>query len=331
MADVARLAGVSHMTVSRVINNHPAVTESTREKVRAAMVELDYRPNLAARALVTGRTRTVGVVSSDTRLYGPASTLVSIELAARDIGYFVQLETLRRLDTSSITESIMRLRDRQVEGIVVMAPTEETAVALKSMGSGDVDTPMVAVQGPRSSSVSCVAIDQYAGAVEAVSHLLSLGHKTVWHIAGPDDWLEAQARRRGWHDTLVDADRPMPLVPVGDWSAHSGYQITQSIIQQQRVTAMFVGNDQMALGALRALHESGRRVPEDVSVVGFDDIPEAAYFTPPLTTVRQPFDEVGRRSHELLLDQIVAGRPTVRTTMVEPEMMVRSSTTPPRS
>jgi DNA-binding LacI/PurR family transcriptional regulator len=278
---------------------------------------------------VTGRTRTLGVVCSDTRLYGPASTLVSVELAARDVGYFVQLETLRRLDSTSITDSVGRLRDRQVEGIVVMAPTDETARALESMGSEFVDTPMVAVQGPTSSSVPCVAIDQYAGAAEVVAHLLALGHETVWHIAGPDDWLEAQARRRGWRETLVDAGCRVPPVAAGDWSARSGYRVARAIIEQHSVTAMFVGNDQMALGALWALHESGRRVPEDVSLVGFDDIPEAAYFTPPLTTVRQPFDEVGRRAHELLLEQIVDEAAGVRTAMASPELRARASTAPP--
>jgi DNA-binding LacI/PurR family transcriptional regulator len=323
MADVAKLAGVSLQTVSRVINDSPHVRSDTRDRVLDAMRKLEYRPNSMARALVTGRSRTLGVVSFDTTLYGPASTLFGIERAAHDAGYFISIVSLKSLDRASVTSAVGRLRNQGVDGIVVIAPQESAAQTLLTLPP---DVPIVAAEAGPAESVPLVEVDQVAGARLATAHLLELGHRTVWHVSGPQDWLEAQDRVTGWRSTLEEAGTAAPPVLVGDWSARSGHELGQRLAATEGLTAVFVANDQMALGVLRALHEAGRRVPSEISVVGFDDIPEASYFMPPLTTVRQDFGEIGRRSLHLLLEQIERGdRAAVRET-VAPDLIVRAST-----
>jgi DNA-binding LacI/PurR family transcriptional regulator len=327
MADVADLAGVSHQTVSRVINGSPQVRPATRDRVVAAMRELDYRPNLAARALVTGRSRTLGVVSFDTTLYGPASTLFGIERAAHEARYFITVASLAALDRASVLNAVERLRAQGVEGILVIAPQESAARAIADIPK---DVPLVAVEGGHPDAAPLVAIDQFAGAVAATRHLLELGHATVAHVGGPGDWLEAQQRADGWRSVLEAAGAPVAAPYAGDWSPRSGYEIGRRLAGDEDVTAVFVANDQMALGVLRALHEAGHSVPERMSVVGFDDIPEAQYFTPPLTTVRQDFIEMGRDSLRMLLELVESGeRPQAAHRTVEPELIVRSSTAAP--
>jgi DNA-binding LacI/PurR family transcriptional regulator len=323
MYDVAKLAGVSHQTVSRVINGSDKVRAETRERVLAAMRMLDYRPNPVARALVTGRSKTIGVVSFDTTLYGPASTLFGIERAAHEEGYFTSIVSLKSLDRPSVLTAVERLRSQAVDGILVIAPQ---VTAAHAVGHVPQDVAVVAVEAGPDDEVPVVAVDQFAGAAAATRHLLELGHRTVWHIAGPSDWQESRQRIAGWRHAL-EAARAEPRTPlVGDWSARAGYELGQRLMAEPGVTAVFVANDQMALGLLRVLHETGREVPRDVSIVGFDDIPEAAYFTPPLTTVRQDFMEMGRRSLHLLLSEIGNGtRSTTRDT-VPPELVVRAST-----
>jgi len=322
MADVAKLAGVSLQTVSRVINDSPHVREETRERVQDAMRKLEYRPNPVARALVTGRSRTLGVVSFDTTLYGPASTLFGIERAAHEADYFVSIVSLRELTSAAVVSAVERLRDQGVDGILVVAPQESATQALLHLPE---DVPVVAAEAGPDDSVPLVAVDQIEGARLATQHLLELGHKTVWHISGPSDWLEAEDRMNGWRRTLDAAGASAPPVLVGDWSARAGHELGRELAERDDVTAVFVANDQMALGLLRTLHEAGRRIPGDISVVGFDDIPEAAYFTPPLTTVRQNFNEMGRRSLLLLLEQIESGVRVPRRETVPPELIVRAS------
>lgn len=325
MADVARLAGVSHQTVSRVINDSAHVRPETRGRVLAAMRTLDYRPNPAARALVTGRSRTLGVVSFDTTLYGPASTLFAIEQAAHASGYFITIVSLLAMDRASVLGAVDRLRVQGVDGILVITPQEGAAAAVANLPAA---VPVVAVEAGRPGSVPVVAVDQFAGAVSATQLLLDLGHRTVWHIAGPRDFLEAQQRVEGWRATLDAAGAQAPPLLTGDWSPRSGYEVGRRLAEDPEVTAVFVANDQMALGVLRALHERGRSIPGEISIVGFDDIPEAQYFTPPLTTVRQDFGQMGRSSLRLLLDLMQSGQPPSRLT-IAPELIVRRSTAPP--
>ena len=326
MADVAKLAGVSHQTVSRVINGSAHVRPETRRRVMEAMGELDYRPNQAARALVTGRSGTLGVVGFDTTLYGPASTLFAIEQAAHAAGYFITVVSMAVLDRESLLAAVDRLRLQGVDGILVITPQEGAAEAVVNLPTS---IPVVAVEAARPNSVPLVAVDQFAGAVGATQLLLDLGHKTAWHVAGPREFLEAQQRVDGWRTTLERAGADVPGVLVGDWSPGSGYGLGQQLAEDPEVTAIFAANDQMALGILRALHEHGRRIPGDVSVVGFDDIPEAQYFTPPLTTVRQNFAEVGRSSLRLLLELMKSGDHPPQRLTIAPELVVRRSTAPP--
>ncbi|MGA2925329.1 MAG: LacI family DNA-binding transcriptional regulator [Solirubrobacteraceae bacterium] len=323
MADVARLAGVSHQTVSRVINASRHVRPETRRRVLEAMRELRYAPNPVARALVTGRSQTLGVVTFDTTLYGPASTLFGIERAAHEAGYFIIVASLEALDRASVADAVARLWRQGVDGVLVIAPHQDAADALVHVPG---DVPLVAVEAGPAGTVPLVAVDQFAGAVSATRHLLDLRHATVWHIAGPLDWLEARERHDGWRATLAAAGVQAPAALIGDWSARAGYQLGRRLASDRAVTAIFVANDQMALGVLRAMHESGRRIPAEVSVVGFDDVPEAPYFTPPLTTVRQDFDEVGSRSLRLLLRTIESGGPVASDSRVAPELVVRAST-----
>ena len=327
MADVARAAGVSHQTVSRVINEADHVRPETRERVLRAMRELDYRPNSVARALVTGRSHTLGVVSFDTTLYGPASTLFGIERAAHEEGYFVSIISVTSLDRASVLGAIERLRVQGVDGILLVTPQDAAAEALLHVPH---DTPVVAVEAAPDGAVPVVAVDQFKGALEATRHLLDLGHRTVWHIAGPSDWLEARQRVDGWMAALADAGADAPPLLSGDWSARSGYELGKRLATVRDVTAVFTANDQTALGLLRAVHETGRRVPRDISIVGFDDIPEAEFYTPPLTTVRQDFNEMGRQSLMLLLDQITATTRSSERVVVKPELRIRESTAPPR-
>jgi len=327
MADVARLAGVSHQTVSRVLNGHPNVRPQTREDVLAAIRQLGYRPNAAARSLVTGRTHTLGVISFDTTLYGPASMLYGIERAAHS-GYSVTITSLPAFDRRSVQEAVDRFLGQGVEGIIVIASEMPALEALTGVAS---DVPVVAVGCGTRAPLDSVAIDNIAGAFQATRYLLDLGHTTVRYVGGPDSTLDARERAEGWARALRETGgATAPEIARGDWSARSGYEIGHQLAAMPEVTAVFCANDQMALGLLRALGEHGRQVPADVSVVGFDDIPESAYFLPPLTTVRQDFEELGKQALRLLVDRM-CGRPGPGARLpVAPELIVRSSAGRPR-
>lgn len=327
MTDVARLAGVSHQTVSRVLNHHPSVRPATRGRVLAAIEELGYRPNAAARALVTGRSKTLGLVTLDTTLFGPIATLYGIERAAGAAGYFVSVVSLRSIERGSVREAVARLAESAVEGVIVIAPLISASEALADLPT---DRPVVVVEGDPETDIAVVTVDQRAGARAATEHLLEIGHRTVHHVAGPREWLEARARVAGWQTALERAGVPVPAPIAGDWTARSGFDAGRELARLPEVTAVFVANDHMALGLLRALHEHGRRVPEDVSVVGFDDIAEAGYFTPPLTTVHQDFDELGRQSLDLLVAQIETGKRSFERLVIEPCLVLRHSSAPPR-
>ncbi|NUS52213.1 MAG: LacI family DNA-binding transcriptional regulator [Nocardioidaceae bacterium] len=329
MHDVARLAGVSHQTVSRVLNAHPNVSTQTRERVLDAMRELKYRPNLFARGLVTARSQRIGVLSFDSRFFGPGSTLHAIERAARAAGFGVAVAGMSDHAGGDVDEGIETLSAQGVDGIIVIAPNTAAARAIGALPEG---VPGVALEAEYHDQ-PVVSIDQRLGARLATEHLLGLGHRTVWHVAGPQDWREAVLREDGWRVTLEAAGADVPPPLRGDWSPRSGYDAGREIAANADVTAVFAGNDQMALGVVHALGERGRRVPEDVSIVGFDDIPEAEFLMPALSTVRQDFDEVGRRGLDLLLTAIDApeGAPPGRDqdVTIAPELVLRASATQP--
>ncbi|GAA3663069.1 LacI family transcriptional regulator [Lentzea atacamensis] len=326
MTDVARLAGVSHQTVSRVLNDHPNVREQTRLRVRAAIKELGYRPNRAARALVTGKTQLIGVVAQNSTLYGPASLLSAFEEAAGEAGFAVSVGRVKVLDRESIAAAVERHRDQRVAGIVVIAPNSSAADALADVPA---ELPLVTVDGDPERATPLVTVDQGVGAYDATTHLLDAGHQTVWHVSGPTDWFDAAGRVQGWRRALELHDREVPPVMAADWSASSGYKAGQMLARMPEVTAVFASNDHLALGVLRAMHERGRRVPHDVSVVGFDDVPEAAYFIPPLTTVRPDFAAVARETLGLLLEQVSEGESARPRRTIAPVLVQRESVAPP--
>ncbi|UQU68621.1 LacI family DNA-binding transcriptional regulator [Couchioplanes caeruleus] len=331
MRDVAKLAGVSHQTVSRVLNEHPNVKQETRTRVLEAMQSLNYRRNLAARTLVTRQSHTLGLIGFETTLFGPASMLYGIEDAARAAGYLVSIATVRNLERREVLEAVDRLSQHAVDGIIAIAPKPAVTNGLLQAPGG---LYCVAVGGAgETDAVPTVRVDNAAGARLATQHLLGLGHRTVHHVGGPHDWPEAQERVMGWRDTLYKAGAVVPPVAFDSWTAEWGYRRGQELARDPEVTAVFCANDRIALGVLRALHEAGRSVPRDVSIVGFDDMPDSGYFLPPLTTVRQDFAELGRRSLTLLLQHMAdTDEPEAPAhVVVSPELVVRGSTAaPPR-
>ncbi|MEU6348484.1 LacI family DNA-binding transcriptional regulator [Streptomyces sp. NPDC047072] len=301
MDDVARLAGVSKQTVSRVLNEHPSVRPETRETVLAAMRTLGYRPSRSARSLASGRTRMLGVISFDAARYGPASILTAINTAAQEAGYLVSSIALDTAERQTVVEAVDRLSAEGADGVIAIAPQLWVGHALADTR---LDTPLVVLENGFDTETEQVTGDSRTGARKATEHLLGLGHETVRHIAGPSGWTSADHRLESWRSTLEAAGAPVPEPLFGDWSADSGYHLGRRLARRSDVTAVFVSNDQMALGVLHALHEAGRSVPGDISVVGYDDIPEAAHLLPPLTTVRTDFAEIGTRALRLLLSRI---------------------------
>ncbi len=327
LEDVAARASVSHQTVSRVINNHPNVSAATRARVEAAIAELGYRRNTAARSLVTRRTHTIGVLASELGQYGPANTLLGVQQAAREAGYFVSIAAIKGAASEATFDAVRHLTDQGADGLIVIVPHDETQQELEGL---NLEIPVIVVGGSGQGRLGGARVDQKLGARLAVAHLIRLGHQRIGHVSGPLDWIDAQARVDGWREELAGAGLSDELLVEGDWSAGSGYRIGQQLAEKRNATAVFVSNDQMALGLLRAFSEKGVQVPDDVSLVGFDDQPEAAYFMPPLTTVRQDFEQLGKRCMDLMHAQIEEGA-AGGTLVVQPELVVRASTAaPPR-
>ncbi|MCX7520802.1 LacI family DNA-binding transcriptional regulator [Microbacterium sp. STN6] len=324
--DVARLAGVSHQTVSRVLNQHPSIRESTKQRVLEVMEELQYRPNRAARALVTSHSRTIGILAAASgSYYGPASSIHAIEDAARDAGYYVTVSNLAATDSGSIEAALEHLMSQAVEGVVVIAPQTRVFDAIADLS---ISVPFVTMQATGRLADHSLWVDQIAGARLATRHLIELGHRSIYHLAGPQDWIEAEARMRGFLDELNAQDVPTTAPILGDWTADFGYRAGRELVRIRDFTAVFSSNDQMALGLMHAFRDAGIDVPGDISVVGFDDVPEARHFWPPLTTVRQDFAELGRRCIGLLLSSI-GDRVAPASGLLTPELVVRGSTAPP--
>lgn len=329
--EVAVLAGVSRQTVSRVVNGHPNIRESTKLRVLAAMDELQFRPNRAARMLSTSRSNTIGILaSSASKLFGPASSIDAVENAARDAGFFVTIAHIASLTEDEIGAALDHLMAQAVEGIVVVAPQAAVLDAMRQVAIAVPSVTLHGVAGGSSDDGEGVFVDQVLGARLAARHLIDLGHRTIAHVAGPADWAEANARRDGFLAELDGSGAHAIVTEPGDWTSASGAAIGAQIARDPSVTAVFPSNDQMALGVMHAFRQAGRETPSEVSVVGFDDIPEAAFFAPPLTTVRQDFAELGRRCVRMLLAEIEDSEPSVDTA-VEPRLIVRQSTAPPGS
>ncbi|MDH2426334.1 LacI family DNA-binding transcriptional regulator [Sphaerisporangium sp. TRM90804] len=327
MADVAKLAGVSSQTVSRVSNGHPGVFGGTREQVLAAMRTLGYRPNSAARALRYGQFNTIGVILFSLASTGNSRTVEAIATQAAAEGYGITLIPIDVPTQDNVLGAFTRMGELAVDAVIVI-------MEIHLLDSGRVTLPpgvhVVVVDSDAGDRYSVVDTDQAEGARLAVRHLLALGHQTVWHLTGPHSSFASQRRAEAWRRTLREAGRPVPPVLHGDWSADSGYAAGLALAEEPGCTAVFAANDQMALGLLRAFHEHGRAVPEDISVVGFDDIPDSSCFIPPLTTVHQDFAEVGRRCVQGVLRQIrEGGEARPGTDLVPTRLVTRASTAPP--
>jgi len=310
------------------------------------MDQLQFRPNRAARMLSTSRSNTIGILaSSASKLFGPASSIDAVENAARDAGFFVTIAHIASLSPDEIAAALDHLMAQAVEGIVVVAPE---AAVMDSMRQVAIAVPSVTLQGvaqpdARTSvtrhgadagtavpvdQAAGVAVDQTRGSRLATRHLIDLGHRVIAHVAGPRDWAEAIARRDGFLAELDGTGARGIITDPGDWTSASGAAIGALLARNPEITAVFSSNDQMALGVMHAFMAAGRETPADVSVVGFDDIPEAAFFAPPLTTVRQDFAELGRRCVRMLLAEI-DGSAVQDDTAVEPRLIVRESTSAP--
>ena len=326
MADVAREAGVSGQTVSRVANGKTNVDAATRERVLTAMRRVGYRPNSAARALRNGQFRSIGVIISALPTFGNIRTLDAVAAAVVTEGFSIILMPVTRPTQGEVAGAFSRLNEQAVDGVIILIEQHQLDQSEIELPQG---LPVVVIDSSASYDYPIVDTDQAQGAAAATRHLLDLGHRTVWHIAGPPQSYAAERRRKSWQATLADAGREVPPVLTGDWSARSGYDHGLRLAADPRVTAVFAANDQMALGLLRALHETGRTVPGDMSVVGFDDMDESAYFWPPLTTIRQSFEAVGMHAVAALLTEIATDVRAAAPVTVPTELVLRASTAPP--
>lgn len=327
LGDVAAHAGVSMQTVSRVANGLTNVGADTRERVLSSMRTLGYRPNGAARALRSGRFRTLGVVTFGLSSYGNMRTLEAIAVAAAGAGYAVTVMPVGQPKQADVNRALGRLSEQAVDGIIALVETHIVDRSTLELPPG---LSAVVIDSTERADYPQVDADQAGGARQATEHLLGLGHETVWHIAGPLTSYAAARRETAWRQTLQAAEAFVPEVLRGDWSTSSGYELGRRIASRPDVTAVFAANDQMALGLLRGLHEAGRAVPGDVSVAGFDDMDGADSFWPPLTTVRQDFEAVGARAVELLIREIDGEPDPVRGVLLPTRLVVRGSTGPAR-
>lgn len=323
--DVARHSGVSYQTVSRVVNNHASVAAATRERVLKSIQELNYRPSLLAKSLVSRRSGLLGVVAYGTDQYGPSQVVQNVERCARKHGYEVILVTLREFKEAEMLNAVGRLQQFGVDGVVLLAPYDAHDI-VRGLGS---QVPFILVDATADVDGTTVSIDQVEGAVIATEHLIDLGHRDILHISGPHEWSDAELRYQGYVQALER--RGLNVLPryEGDWSPGSGFAATRrALAAGLSFSAVLAGNDQMALGALTALKRAGLQVPHDVSVVGFDDTPEAAYYDPPLTTVVQDFGLLGRKSLDELLRLIEQPNAHSRHVVFQPQLILRGSTGP---
>lgn len=323
--DVASHSGVSYQTVSRVINNQPNVARSTRKRVLESIRELNYRPNRAARSLVTHRSETIAIVSFGTSFYGPGQMVANITQYAKNRGYRVSPGSIHQLDREEVKAALDELHGHLIDGIIMVAPIVSDFMHEIAEFVGDI--PIVQIDTKPQPGFASVAIDQNYGSKLAVEHLLSLGHRRIAEISGPLNWYDATMRHQSWVDTMAQYGLPHEVSIEGNWTAQSGYECLHAMLANGAdFTGLVVANDQMALGAIAALNEHGLRIPEDVSVVGFDDVPEAGYYLPALTTIRQDFSALGEQSVEYLVSLIKHPKTPIHQRVLYPELIVRRST-----
>ncbi|WP_185975828.1 LacI family DNA-binding transcriptional regulator [Tessaracoccus rhinocerotis] len=325
MKDVALLAGVSVPTVSRFLSGSANVRADKRERVAAAIQELDFTPNASARVLVGGKPKVIAAVVGNTSRYGYAETIRGLEEAARADGYVVTFTVIEEADEESLTAGISLVLSQAIAGVAVLKFDPPGVAAIKRIPEW---MPVVALSGVRDTAYAQAVIRESVAARHLVEHLLELGHETVHHVRIPPSRRE-DGRTAGWRRALKDAGREVPEVFEASWDPQSGRDVGNVIAERDDVTAVFCGNDEIAMGVMAGLRDKGLRVPEDVSVVGFDDHPLSSLWHPALTTARQEFADMGRNGWELLKEQIHGAKdhPLVSST---PDVIIRESTAPPR-
>ena len=314
--------------MSRVINESPNVSGATREAVLAAIARLGFRPNRAARALAGGPVQSVTVLASNTSLYGFAAALEGIEEATREVGFGMGFRAMEALSPADMRDAVERAIE-PAGALIVIAYDRPGALALECVPP---EVPTVAmIQAPSGATVPIrpsVWIDEFAAAKEATEYLLTLGHKTVHHLAIPN-WSGTTPRMEGWRAALEEAGIPAPEVLQGGWGSEWGYEAGCQLAKDPSVTAVLCGNDDIALGAMRAMHERGLGVPADVSIIGFDDIPFARFFSPALTTVRQDFKTLGKVCFAKLLELSNSSRTLSGLAPPQAQLIIRDSAGPP--
>ena len=331
--DVAQAAGVSTQTVSRVMNKFSYVSEETRQRVEAVVDELGYRPSTLARSLIQQRSYTLGVVTFGLKYIGPSRTLNGVADKADELGYMLLMKELDNFDINSIDDVIDSLLARQVDGIIWVAPEIGNNHSWLDERLEKIPVPVLFLAMEPREGISSVATDNYQGAVLAVQHLLDCGRTKIGHISGPLTWWEADERKRGWRETLTKAglDASDQHCKEGNWSSASGEQAFIQLLEVfPDLDAVFVGNDQMALGVLRESHRKGIKIPEQLAVIGFDNLPESAYFYPSLTTISQDLQMLGEQSVQYIVEMIQArqGNQSViaQSRFIQPTLIVREST-----
>lgn len=332
--DVAKRAGVSAGTVSNALTGKRPVSPETRERIFRAITDLGYQPNLVARSLVNRASKTIGVVAFGLEFYGPSRTLVGIEQQAAELGYSLLLDLLHRPDSKDVEEVLDELIARRVDGIIWAVHEVGDNRAWISDRRLQTLPPMIFLTMEPRPGASIVSTDNRAGARLATQHLIDTGRRNIGIICGPASWWEVRERLAGWSSALGAAglESSPPLIIEANWTAQSGEVALQTLLERRpNIDAIFACNDQMALGALRYCHATGRRVPEDISIVGFDNMPESAYLWPALTTVRQHLAEVGRVAVTELHRQIERrGQAryiyTPVSRLLQPELIIREST-----
>ncbi len=324
LQDVARLAGVSAKTVSRVVNHQGEISEDTRKRVQSTIDQMGYRPNILARSLVSQRTNTLGVVTSGLEYYGPSHTLAGIEQQSYDLGYSLLFSLLPKPDANNIAPILDPFISRRVDGIIWAVPEIGQNRAWIQPGLVANLPPIVFLSMAERPGLSIVAIDNKSGGVQATQHLVDLGRRYIGLITGPMDWWESRERFAGWKETLQrnGLDHSASLTVEGDWSAAGGNRCMRELLDRRPdIDAVFASNDQMALGALGVLHQLGRRIPEDIAIAGFDDIPESACFWPPLTTIQHQLFDAGCRSVQILQQLIEDKQANRNLVLTDPSLL----------
>jgi LacI family transcriptional regulator len=330
---VASAAGVSTQTVSRVINERPDVSPETRKRVQEVIEELGYRPSALARSLIHQRSYTLGVVTAGLKFLGPSRTLNGITAAVEEAGYSLLLKELPRFDVNDLEPIFQALLSRHVDGIIWAVPEVGENRAWVDEQSLQVDVPVVHLTMEPRENVSIVSIDNYLGGRLAMSHLIEQGFQNIGHISGPLDWWESRQRKKAWADALTGASLEVrdDYWAEGNWSSASGARAFERLRHQYpAMDAIFVGNDQMALGVMQIAARAGLRIPQELGIVGFDNIPESGFFWPPLTTVEQDQYQVARLAVEQIIKIIESrwdGSPPYgpKSSMLEPSLVVRDS------